>query len=154
MVVRALHVLAIVLWLGGVALVTLVVLPAAWRIGGAGGWYQLFEAIERRFAWAARGAVLVAGGSGFYMTTAYDAWARFAEPRSWWLPAMVALWLLFALILFVAEPLFATRWLRARNARDPRSTYRLILRQHRILLVLAAITIFGAVAGSHGAFSG
>ena len=31
---------------------------------------------------------------------------RFADPALWWMHAMVALWLVFALMLFVAETLF------------------------------------------------
>ena len=45
--------------------------------------------------------------------------ARFVGPFSlagiWWMLAMVAVWLLFTLMQFVAEPLFLDRWLRSRQ---------------------------------------
>ena len=34
-----------------------------------------------------------------------DLWGRFGEARFWWMHAMVGLWLVFALMLFVIEPL-------------------------------------------------
>ena len=92
---------------------------------------------------------LLAGASGFYMVARMDLWLGFLAIDYWWLDAMVALWLLFTVVLFVAEPLFLDRWLRERARRAPESTFALIQRFHWILLVLSLITIVGAVAGSH-----
>ena len=64
--------------------------------------------------------------------------------------AMVAVWLLFTLMLFVAEPLFLDRWLRARAKARPEPTFGLIERLHWILLALSLITLIGALLGSHG----
>jgi uncharacterized membrane protein YhaH (DUF805 family) len=66
---------------------------------------------------------------------------------------MVALWLLFMLMLFVLEPLFLHRRLRDRSQRDPSGTLLLIQRFHWVLLTLSLLTVFGAVAGTHGGFS-
>ena len=63
---------------------------------------------------------------------------------------MVAVWLLFTLMLFVAEPLFLDRWLLARANARPEATFRLIERLHWILLALNLITLIGAVLCSHG----
>jgi uncharacterized membrane protein len=146
---RVLHVLAIVLWIGGVGMVTTVILPAARRIKGAAERLAFFEAIERRFGWQARVTTLVAGASGFYMLARMDLWLGFLSIEYWWLHAMVAVWLLFTLVLFVAEPLFLHRWLSERARRAPDSTFALIQWFHWILLMLSLITIVGAVAGSH-----
>jgi uncharacterized membrane protein len=73
---RALHVLAVVIWIGGVAMVTTVVLPAV-RHGDIGpNRLQAFEAIERRFGWHARIATVIVALTGFYMTDALDLWGR------------------------------------------------------------------------------
>ncbi len=56
---RALHVLGVVVWIGGVAMVTSVALPAL-RAGELGpNWLDAFEAIERRFVWQARRQIIV-----------------------------------------------------------------------------------------------
>jgi len=62
----------------------------------------------------------------------------------------VAVWLLFTLMLFVAEPLFLHRWLLTRANTRPESTFRLVERLHQILLALSLVTLLGAVLGSHG----
>ncbi|HZT87599.1 MAG TPA: hypothetical protein VFA12_06495 [Stellaceae bacterium] len=146
-IARAIHVLAVVVWIGGVSMVTTALLPAA--RGDADG-FALFQRVERRFAWQARVATLLAGASGFYMVVRFELWERFAEPHYWWMTAMVAVWAIFSFVLFIAEPLFLERWLRARAAARPQATFALLLGFHWVMLVLSLITVFGAVAGSHG----
>lgn len=109
-----------------------------------------FEMIERRFAWQARGTTLLAGASGFYMAYRLNLWSGFFTTENWWLNAMVALWLLFTSVLFIIEPLFLNRWFEACARHAPESTFALLQRFHRILLLLSLVTIVGAVAGSHG----
>ncbi len=46
---RAIHVLALVHWIGGVAAVTTIVLPLARRLGDAEAAVEFFESFERRF---------------------------------------------------------------------------------------------------------
>lgn len=147
---RALHVLAVVHWIGGVAMVTIVILPAIARLAEPERRLVLFEAIEARFARQARVSVTVAGQTGFYMTDRLYAWDRFADPAFWWMHAMVFVWALFSFILFVAEPLFLHEWFRHRNRRDPVGSFALVQRAHWLLLILAAITVFAAVLGAHG----
>ena len=48
---RVLHVLGVVLWIGGVAMVTTVLLPAVDRFSQTQVKVIFFERIERRFAW-------------------------------------------------------------------------------------------------------
>ena len=146
-IARAIHVLSVVVWIGGVTMVTTVLLPMAQR--SADG-IAIFEMAERRFAWQARIAILLAGASGFYMVDRLGLWERFGMIAYWWMGAMLGLWLLFALLLFVFEPLFGERWFRRRAVVDAAGALRLMQRFHWIMLVLSAITIFAAVAGSHG----
>ena len=61
---RALHVLAVVIWIGGVAMVTTVILPSVRRGDLGPNRLQTFEAIERRFSWHARIAILIVGLTG------------------------------------------------------------------------------------------
>jgi uncharacterized membrane protein len=149
-IARSLHVLAVVIWIGGVAMVTMVVLPAVRRGDIGPNRLQVFDAIERRFAWHARLATLIVGLTGFYMTERLDLWSRFRSAEFWWMHAMVCLWLLFTLILFVAEPLLLHRWLHARATAAPDATFALLHRAHWLLFAFSLITIVGAVAGSQG----
>lgn len=146
----AIHVTAIVLWIGGVAMVTTVLLPAVRRFKTAQERMAFFAIVERRFAWQARGTTLLAGASGFYLVYRLNLWPEFAAIDYWWLDAMVAVWFVFTFMLFVAEPLFLDRWFQARTVQAPEATFALIQRLHWALLVLSLLTVFGAVAGTQG----
>jgi uncharacterized membrane protein len=74
---RVLHVLGVVVWIGGVSMVTAVVLPAVRRGDLGPNRLRAFGAIERRFAWQARLAILLVGATGFYMAARLDLWDRF-----------------------------------------------------------------------------
>jgi uncharacterized membrane protein len=149
-IARAIHVLAIVFWIGGVAMVTTVLLPAVRRFKSADEQVAFFEAVEGRFASQSRLSTLLAGLSGFYMVARLDLWDRFALASFWWMDAMVLVWLIFTAMLFIAEPLILHRWFLARAKRAPENTFRLIQRLHWTLLTLSLVTILGAVAGAHG----
>jgi uncharacterized membrane protein len=147
---RAIHVIAVVFWIGGVAMVTTVLLPAVRRFKSSDERVVFFESVEKRFAAQSRVSTLAAGSSGFYMIYRLDLWSQFASVAFWWMHAMTALWLIFTLMLFVLEPLFLHRWFRDRAQMAPDATFRLIQGLHWFLLSLSIITIFGAITGSHG----
>lgn len=147
---RALHVAGVVLWIGGVAFVTTVLLPSVRQMKSAAERVEFFEAVEGRFAWQARGTTLLVGATGFYLVHAWNLWERFASPAFWWMHAMVAVWAVFTVMLFVAEPLFLHRWFLEQARRHPETTFRRIERLHRALLTISLVTVLGAVAGSHG----
>jgi uncharacterized membrane protein len=147
---RVLHVLAVVLWVGGVGFVTTVLLPAIRRSAPSGQRFQAFHSLETRFAHQARVTTVLAGVSGFYMVWRLDAWSRFSEAGFWWMHAMVLTWLLFTLMLFAFEPLLLERWLARRAAAAPEAAYRMVEWLHRVLLVLSLLTLAGAVAGTQG----
>ena len=64
---RVLHVLGVVLWIGGVAMVTTVLLPTLARMPSAIEAMAFFEQFRRRFAAQARISTLFVGVTGFYM---------------------------------------------------------------------------------------
>lgn len=86
------------------------------------------------------------------MVVSLNAWTRFTEARYWWMHAMVALWLIFGLMLFVIEPLVVGPRLERLLATEPARALARIVTLHRVLLVLSLMVIAAAVAGSHGWF--
>ncbi len=150
-IARALHVISLVHWIGGVSLVTLVLLPGIIRSVASENRLELFETIEGRFGFQARISTTIAGLSGFYMTHRLDAWDRFADPEFWWMHAMVFIWAVFTFVLFIAEPAFLHRWFHDRASKRPGPTFALVLAMHRILLFASLVTVGAAVLGAHGA---
>ena len=146
---RALHVLGLVHWIGGLAFVTLIVLPLAASRPTAGEALALFDAVERRFSAQVRVSILLVGVSGLWMTYRMDLWDRFADPTFWWMTAMFGLWAVFMLMIFVLEPVLHRRF--EQRLRDhPHAALRRMTVLHAVLLTLAALTVLGAVAGAHG----
>lgn len=147
---RAIHVLAVIHWIGGVVFVTVVVLPAIAACEEPSRRFALFEAIEHRFSTQVKISVPVAGLSGAWMTWRLDAWSRLLDPAGWWLAAMVLVWLLFMAILFVVEPLLLRGWFHRRVATDPAGTFRQLQRAHVILLLAGTTVAAAGVLGAHG----
>jgi uncharacterized membrane protein len=152
-IARAIHILSIVIWMGGVAFVTIVLIPTIRRSSFKGDESDLFNIIENRFAYIAKALVLIAGLSGFYMIDQLDAWNHFWEIRYFWMHAMVLIWLMFVLALFLIEPFFIKN--HSRIVKDGRNLDALRKTQivHSIILTLSLITIFISVLGAHGFFS-
>ncbi|MGH7932433.1 MAG: hypothetical protein ACREQN_04610 [Candidatus Binataceae bacterium] len=146
-----LHVLAVVVWIGGIAAVATVMFPAMRGADSVERKISLFHQVERRFRPQARIAWLLVGLSGFYMVYVLDAWTRFAEVRYWWMQAMVALWVIFGLMLFAVEPLVAGPRLERKLATDPAAAIARMEALHWVLLVLSLLVIAVAVAGTNGA---
>ena len=95
-------------WVGTVGVVTTVVIPIVRRSPSSANSVDMFETIQKRFAWLARFMILIAGGSGFYMLDFNDGWSRYLEPQYWWIHLMTFVWALFMFVCFVAEPCSCT----------------------------------------------
>lgn len=150
---RALHVVAVVAWIGGVSFVTTVLMPAIRRSHPPAERLAVFLRYENAFSWQARISVIVAGLTGLYLVWRFDLWTRFASLRFWWMHAMVCLWLVFAVMLFALEPLVLHRRLTAAAGSDQAGpAFARMERLHRALLVLSLVTVLAAVGGAHGMF--
>jgi uncharacterized membrane protein len=127
--------------------------PLAARAQQAAGTLRLGAvSLNPRSPPQARSAVLLVLLSGLYTLYRYDLWDRFAEARYWWMHLMVAVWLLFAALLFVLEPLVVHRVIDRHATIAPEAALRLMLRLHDAMLALALLAIFAGVAGAHGLF--
>lgn len=140
-ILLALHVLGVVWWIGGVAMVTATLLPIFNRLPADARIARIKE-LESRFANQARVAVLVVGITGFWMYALLPG----AITHTWWVGLMLLVWVLFTLMLFIAEPLRLPAKLGV--IYSPRK----FLAIHAVLLVLALAAIVGGVIGSRGGF--
>ncbi len=149
---RVLHVLAVVLWIGGVAMVTTVIIPSIKKLTSKEDQIKTFEQLEHKFATQAKITTLITGITGFYMLYALDGWQRYLDVHYWWIHAMTLVWFIFTLVLYVLEPLVLHKVLKKYAEENPSKTFKIMHRAHWFLLLLSLITIVGAVAGSHGWF--
>jgi len=147
---RALHVVGVVLWIGGVAFVTTTLIPSLKKMPDKDKRLALFEQLEGKFALQARVVTLITGLTGFYMLNYMQAWERYQQLQFWWVHLMTLVWLIFTLVLFVLEPLLLHRRFKAMAAENSDRAFALLHRMHKLLLILSLITVFGTVAGAHG----
>ena len=149
---RVIHVIAVILWIGGVAMVTTVIIPAVKKLKSKDDQIKTFEQIEGRFALQAKVTTLLTGVTGFYMLYVIDGWERYLDYRFWWLHAMTLVWILFTLVLYVLEPLLLHKLFKEYAAKNPSKTFSIMHKAHWFLLLLSLLTTAAAVAGSHGWF--
>ncbi|MBE7652517.1 hypothetical protein J2Q11_04790 [Tenacibaculum finnmarkense genomovar finnmarkense] len=149
---RVIHVICVVLWIGGVSMVTTVIIPAVKGMNSKEDQIKTFEQIEGRFAIQAKITTVLTGLSGFYMLYVLDGWDRYFDYQYWWIHAMTLVWILFTLVLYVLEPFILHKLFKKYAEENPTKTFSFIHKAHWFLLILSLITTAGAVAGSHGWF--
>ena len=147
---RVLHVLGVVLWIGGVAFVTTVLIPALRDISNGEKRLEQFERLERSFAAQARVVTVITGLSGFYMLHAMNAWERYHSAEYWWVHLMTVIWVIFTVVLFVLEPLVLHKFFANLVREDSEMAFTWLQRMHRVLLTRSLLAIAGGVAGAHG----
>ncbi|HEY8521068.1 MAG TPA: hypothetical protein VIN61_13375 [Gammaproteobacteria bacterium] len=143
---RALHVLGVLWWVGGVAMVTASIVPALRQADLTDEERRrIFGKIRARFVWQARAAVLLVGATGAYLLTYLGGIARLRSLAvGWWIDLMILTWAVFALLLFVLEPLGIMQ--KTGIGRRPRA----FLIMHAGLLALALAAVASGVIWAHG----
>lgn len=147
---RAIHVVSVVMWIGGVYFVTMVLIPKLRNEKDPHIRLAQFEAVERRFAFQAKFITIVAGLSGFYLVNFLNGWGRYQNIEFWWLHLMSFVWLVFTVVLFVLEPLVLHRWFHEQAEINSERTFALLHNFHKVILSVSLVAVFGAVMGSHG----
>ena len=149
---RAIHVMGVVLWIGGVGFVTTVLIPALRQVAEPDRRLALFEQLEGRFSIQAKGVTLITGLSGLYMLRAMNAWERYLRVDFWWMHLMVAVWVLFALMIYVLEPIVIHDLFHKFALEQKDRAFALATLFHAIALLVSGIAIGVGVLGAHGGF--
>ncbi len=146
---RVLHVIAVVIWIGGVAFVTTVLIPALRKTQSPEDRLQLFDVLESRFSFQAKFTTLLAGASGFYMLHVMNGWSS----MQWWIYPMIIVWAIFTVVLFIFEPLFLHKWFHRQATINSEKSFLVLQVMHVVLLTVSLLAVFGGVAGVHGLLS-
>ena len=147
-IARVLHVIAVVLWIGGFAFVTTVLIPAIRNTQSPENRLNLFEALEGKFSFQAKLTTLVTGLTGFYMLYVMGVWSS----MQWWVYLMIFIWVIFTVVLFVLEPLFLHKWFHQQAEENSDRAFIFLQVMHVVLLTISLAAVFGGVAGVHGLF--
>jgi uncharacterized membrane protein len=147
---RAIHVLSLVHWIGGVTAVTTIIVPRAKRIPNVSDAIAFLESFERPFARQVRVTIALVGLSGFYMLWRQYDLNVWPVSQFWWIYLMLFVWILFATAVYVIEPLFLHEFFRVAATRSHNRAFTYALRLHQFALLTSMFAIGAGVFGAHG----
>jgi hypothetical protein len=149
---RAIHVLVITFWIGGIFFVTFILHPAIIAYAPPGERLKLFKAMHHPFGTLMRWSIVLVGVTGLYLIYAMDLWSRFLDPHSWYLHAMVLVWGFEAFMRFLFGPIYMhrrnDRW--AGSSDKSEAAFAGMVERQRFIGLISMPTIVVAVMGAHG----
>ena len=151
------HILSVILWIGGLAFITILILPMIIKMPNPLEKVLLFQRIEHRFAPAARLYSAVTGISGFAMFFMMDLQDVIFTGEGLPLLFMVIVWIFWTIMLFGLEPLIIKRMLDrlASNKGDGLEIEDVFKRMNLLHWLLLFISLAASASGvifAHGYF--
>ncbi|MEE8328422.1 MAG: hypothetical protein V3R54_00650 [Thermodesulfovibrionia bacterium] len=137
------HVLSVVIWIGGVAFVTMIMFPMILRTQNSLEQVMMFQGVEHRFSRIAKVLVILTGLSGFYLI--HERGISFGI----WI--MIIIWTIYASLLFFLEKRLFKRLL-SQTPEKQISTEKIFFRLqvfHWVILILSLSAIAAGVWTSH-----
>lgn len=136
------HVLSIVVWIGGVSFVTLVTFPMILRMEKSLEMVMVFQGVEHRFGKIAKVMVILAGLSGLYLI-----FEKGLSPGVW---IMIVLWVVYASLLFGLEKMiFKKLFSRPGEQADMKTVFNMLQVFHWVVLGLSFLAIAAGVYVAH-----
>ncbi len=152
--VHIVHVLTVILWIGGLAFVTTMVFPLIFRTPDALQKVLLFQRIEHKFAKTARAYNLIVGVSGFIMVV-MRGWHRILFTRAGAsLTVMTAIWVFWFIMLFGLEPIVIKRMLdnmaKGGDKMDIDGIFAKLNRMHWVMMAISLVAAAAGIVFAHG----
>jgi uncharacterized membrane protein len=138
-----LHVLAVVIWIGGVAFVTAIVFPVLGRMEDSMAKVSFFMGFEKRFQFLAKIMVIIAGATGILLFFERGGFGSLTNTEALLLGYKFLVWVLYFALLFGAEKrLMAT--LISPNTPVEKAFGRLTL-FHWVVLILSLLAVISGI---------
>ncbi|HLA50203.1 MAG TPA: hypothetical protein VJ000_03325 [Thermodesulfovibrionia bacterium] len=132
------HVLAVVIWIGGVAFVTMITFPIIQREQGSLEQVMMFQGIEHRFSRIAKVLVILTGISGFYLLS--------EKGFSIGAGIMIFVWTLYASLLFFLEKILFKRLFESPSGKQL-NTAQIFFRLQVFHWIILALSFSAIAAG-------
>jgi len=137
------HVFCIVIWIGGVAFVTIITFPMIQRAGNSLEQVLMFQGVEHRFSKIAKIMVIFTGLSGIYLI--------YEKGLSAGVLIMIFVWTLYASLLFFLEKIIFKKLFAKPSGEQP-DTKQVFFRLqvfHWFVLTLSFIAIAAGIWTAH-----
>jgi hypothetical protein len=137
------HILSVVIWIGGVAFVTMVTFPMILRVDKSLEQVMMFQGVEHRFSKIAKIMVILAGLSGLYLI--YEKGLSFGV----WI--MIFVWTFYASLLFGLEKLIFKKLFSGPTGEQPdtKKIFNLLQGFHWFVLALSFLAIAAGIYEGH-----
>ena len=148
------HVLTVILWIGGLGFVTMMVFPVIFATPDALQKVLTFQRIEHRFAKVARAYNLVTGATGFAMVFQMGWHTVYLTKAGLPLLVMTIIWVFWFVMLFGLEPIIIRKMLermaKEREKMDIDGVFRRMHRVHWVFLIVSLVAAASGAIFAHG----
>jgi uncharacterized membrane protein len=136
------HIISVVVWIGGVAFVTLVTFPMILRMEKSLEMVIMFQGVEHRFAGIAKVMVILAGLSGLYLI-----YEKGLSTAVW---IMIVIWAFYASLLFGLEKMiFKKLFSKPEEQTDTKKIFNILQAFHWVVLSLSFLAVAAGVYEAH-----
>lgn len=148
------HLITVILWIGGLAFVTVIMLPITLGTKDSLQKVLSFQRVEHRFAKLARIYNIVTGVSGFVMLFMMD-WQKLLFTRDGAaLTVMTVIWVFWFVMLFGLEPIIIRKMLekmiKGEEKMDIDGVFRKMFVLHWVLMVVSFAAAAAGALHAHG----
>ena len=148
-VLVAVHVVTILLWIGGVAFVTLIIFPIIATTGDSLEQVLLFQRVEHRFARHARIYIALSGITGFWLLHLYNMDRILFTRQTIGVSIMLFAWVFYLLVLLFEKRIFAKIFGKP-DRFDSAKVFRFLAAFHWVVLGISLLAVFAGVWQGHG----
>lgn len=142
------HVIGVIIWIGGVAFVTMVIFPMMYRTEGALEKALLFQGVEHRFSGIVRWLIAIVGGTGFYLLSAKYGFAVLSSQRGLGIVIMLFVWTFYTAVLLLEKKIFGKIFADPGKI-DMDKALTMINAMHWVLLTLSFSAVSGGIWFAH-----
>ena len=142
------HVIGVIIWIGGVAFVTMVIFPMMYRTEGSLEKALLFQGVEHRFAGIVRWLIAIVGATGVYLLAARYGLGILAETRGIGILIMIFAWTFYTTVILSEKKLFSRIFADPAKI-DMDKALRTINTMHWVLLTVSFAAVAGGVWFAH-----
>ncbi|MEO5355921.1 MAG: hypothetical protein H7844_01320 [Nitrospirae bacterium YQR-1] len=150
--ITSVHVVSILIWIGGVVFVTTVVFPMIVRMEDSMEKVFFFQGVEQRFAKIAKVFVLIAGLTGGVLIYLKDVLHTLFHKDGFYLTLMLILWTIFLTVLTFEKKLFNIIF-KGEAQHDTKKIFMRLTMFHWIIMCVSLVIVFlGVYQGHKGTF--
>ncbi len=142
------HIICVIIWIGGVTFVTTVIFPMMYRTEGSLEKALLFQGVEHRFAAIVKWLVAITGATGLWMLYAKYGFGILAQPQGIGIVTMLFAWAFYTTVLLSERKIFG-RIFKDPEKIDMNRALKLINVMHWFLLVISYSAVAAGVWFGH-----